>query len=136
MFCLNLMRLLTLKLSLQEIGKILFVLIIVAFGAMRLHAMDWETATEIASSPNRPGYEKDAERLTALIKNNEIHVIVVYFIRRQGIRAITEDHKAADEFGAFVNRENADRARELLQNAIQSGLEVSLVFHTDTSKRK
>jgi hypothetical protein len=92
-----------------------------------VNAMDWQTATQVALCRNRPGYEKKAERIETLLKQQNIKTVIIYFVHVNGIRAVTEEKGHAEEFGAFVNMKNADAARKILRAAIQGGLDVTLL---------
>jgi hypothetical protein len=56
-------------------------------------AMDWETSVDVASCPNRPGFERDGKRTLALLHRHKIKADISYYQEEQGIQALTEDIK-------------------------------------------
>jgi len=91
-----------------------------------MKAMDWETAAEVASCRNQPGYEQNATRVVEILKTHGIYAKVIYFKRIKGIDGITEGTSQADKFGVFVDVRDADAAREVLAEEVKKGLRVTL----------
>jgi hypothetical protein len=89
-------------------------------------AMEWETAAEVASAKNRPGYEKDGDRAAEVLAKHNIFAKVIYFERIGSVDAVTEDKGHADKFVVFVDVPNAGTARDVLAAEIKKGLRVVL----------
>ncbi len=47
--------------------------------AALVSAMDWDTAREVATCHNRPGYQGLASRVVHLLGEHQIHSMVMYF---------------------------------------------------------
>ncbi len=91
-------------------------------------AMDWDTASEVATCRNHRGYETLGVRATDLLREHKIHSMLMYFAKpdKNGTEALTTDSKQAGRWGLYVNVRDAPQARRLVSSAIKDGLLVTL----------
>ena len=92
--------------------------------AIPAKAMDFETSVNVASCPNRPGFEKDGKRTLALLHRHKIKAELSYYEEDQGIKALTEDIKHSTGWIIYVLTKDAPAARNLIAEAIKKGLHV------------
>ena len=91
-------------------------------------AMDWDTAAEVATCRNRPGYQELAARASDLMTKHGIHSMLMYFAKpdKDGIETLSVHPEQAGRWGLYVHIDDARRARGLVANAIKDGLNVTL----------
>ncbi len=114
----------------QKIIRFLLIAIAAALAtnyAISARATDWETAALVAWCPNRPGFEKDARRIVAILHEHSVRGDIMYYENVQGVNGLTEDIEHSTGWMLAVNVKDADAARKLIAEATKKGLRVNLL---------
>lgn len=96
--------------------------------ALKSHAMDDESSSDVASCPRRTGFEKDGKRALAILRKSGMQASLSYFVVVQGVKEISDDPKGTEGWLISVDVKNVAAARKLLAAAIKHGLHIDLVY--------